>query len=100
MDTVYDDLPFKEQMQRELNHRIAQHLVDEAAQFGPTYLMAMLSAVNGRWDDIMKDIRRHRITTDQAIMITDALEGARLISESVGIAKREQILSKPHFPTD
>ena len=92
MDTTYADLEVKEQVQRELNARVAQTLVDNAAEFGTRYMMAMLSVVNGRWDDMMKDVERNKITADQAIRIIDDLEQARLIPEQVGISRREQVL--------
>lgn len=84
MDEVreqYIDLEVKEQMQRELNYRVANRLVQDAAQAGRRYQMAILSAATGRWGDVWKDVRRKRITTEQAQAIVDSLKRARLIGE-------------------
>ncbi len=71
----------------------AQRLVEAAAMSGARYTIAMLSAVNGKWDDVMKDVQRQKISITQAIQIIDAVEQGGLISEQVGIVKREQVLS-------
>ena len=85
----YEDLEVKEQMQRELNHRVAQRLVDDAEP--GAYRTAILSAVNGRWSDIWKDVRRDKITIEQARAIVDSLLGARLLAQIVADQKHEFI---------
>jgi len=87
----YADLEVKEQMQRELNHLVANRLIENAARVGRCYQMAVLSAVTGRWDDVWKDVRRGRITPGQAQTVVDSLLGARLISPMVAVSHREYI---------
>jgi len=87
----YPDLEFKQAMQHELNDRLAQRLVDNAARVGRAYQMATLSAVTGRWDDVWKDIRRGKITPSHAQGIVDSLHGVRLISDSQHRAYHEKI---------
>lgn len=74
------DENYKAEMKYELNHNLRQYVVDWAQQIGDTFSMAAYSAVNGRWDDISKDIQRGRITKDQAIMLLDKVSECRLIT--------------------
>lgn len=76
MDEQYPDLEYKEAVQRELNERVAQCLVEEAIVEGRHFQIAMLSAVNGHWDDVAKDIYRGRITSDDARKIIDRMLNA------------------------
>jgi len=77
----YADLEVREQLQRELKAIAANRLVQEAEP-GP-YRIAVLSAVNGKWDDVMKDVRRGRITAKQAKNIIDSLFRSQLITLSL-----------------
>jgi len=87
----YPDLEWKEQMQRELNHRVAETLVKNAGRVGRAYQMATLAAVNGGWGAVWKDVERERITAGQAQSIVDSLEGARLITPAMATFYRGYI---------
>ena len=93
----YEDLEVKEQMQRELNHRVAQRLIEDSEP--GAYRTAILSAVNGRWSDIWKDVRRDKITIEQARAIVDSLLGARLLVQIVADQKHEFITQYLATPT-
>ena len=82
-----DDIDARRQLQHELNDSLAQRLVEEA---GPGTKTAMLSAVNGKWHDVMKDVRRGRITYEQALQIIDALYRVRLITSMLTEVLRER----------
>jgi len=99
----YPDLEWKEQRQRELNAKVAQRLVKNAGRVGRAYQMATLSAVNGSWGAVWKDVERGRITAGQAQSIVDSLEGARLITPAMATFYRgyvEQYLKLIPKPLD
>lgn len=74
------DENYKAEMKYALNYNLRQYVVDWAQQISDKFGMTAYSAVNGRWDDIRKDIRRERITKEQAIMLLDKLIECRLIT--------------------
>jgi len=99
----YPDLEWKEQMQRELNAKVAQRLVKNASRVGRAYQMATLSAVNGSWGAVWKDVEQERITAGQAQSIVDSLEGARLVTPAMAAFYRgyiEQYLKLIPKPLD
>ena len=91
MDEQYFDLEYKEAVQRELNDHVAQRLVDDATAEGRHFKTAMLSAINGYWDDVQKDIERSRITPVDAHKIIDRMLNARLLTEFQAGAYRERL---------
>jgi hypothetical protein len=57
-------------------------IMEWAQQFRNTaFTHAVHSALNGAWDDVRKDLRRNRITKEQADTIADKLFMTQRISE-------------------
>ena len=74
------DENYKAEMQYALDLNLRQYVVDWAQQISDTFGMAAYSAVNGKWDDIQKDIDLERIATTEAIILLDKLIECRLIT--------------------
>lgn len=74
------DEAYVTEMRYELDLILRQSIVDWAQGISDRLGMAAYSAVNGRWDDIQKDIQRERITSAQAIMLLDKFLECRLIT--------------------
>lgn len=68
------------EMRYELAMKLRQHIVDWARQTSDNLSTAAYSMVNGRWDDIPKDLYRGRITKEQAVSLLDELLKCRLIT--------------------
>lgn len=64
----------------EIKQKLAQNLRDEAHRISFNYGQAMRSATIGYWDDVMKDVRRRRITLEQAQEIIASVLKIRLIT--------------------
>jgi hypothetical protein len=73
----------------EIERRVRNQLVEESVP--GTYRMAMLSCMTGRWDDLIRDVQRGRVTFDQAFEIVQKIKDARLITVSIYDAMRERI---------
>jgi len=57
-------------------------------------MMAAMSAVTGRWDDVMKDVTRGRITQVQALALLNEFARCRLMSAAAYDWRKQQIKDK------
>lgn len=77
------DEAYKAEIRYELNLNLRRHVIEWAHKSPGNFFVAAYSAVNGAWDDVLKDIRRGRITVNQAIEILDKMLECRLITQRV-----------------
>ena len=67
----------------ELDQQMRQSLVEWASSTGSNeFHMAVFSAVNGKWDDVRNDLRKGRITLEEASLIIDLFLECKLINRS------------------
>jgi hypothetical protein len=69
--------------------RVINRLVEEATP--GNYRTALYSCVNGRWDDLVKDVQRGRVTRQEAQEIIEKIREARLISDAVAETMLERV---------
>jgi len=78
-----------ESLRSVIDRGVRQQLVEQA-QPG-AIRTTMLSCVNGRWDDLIRDVQRCRITPGDAFDIVAQIRDARLIGVSFADTMRERI---------
>ncbi len=79
------------EMQRVLDALVAERLVSDAVTQGRNYQNAAMSAVNGRWGDVLRDVRRGKIEKAQGLAIVQEMAAAKLINAAVANWQRGQI---------
>lgn len=75
----------------ELDCRLRQRIVDWAQTINDKFMMAAMSAVSGRWEDVLKDIERGRITQFQALSLLEEFKKCRLMSATAYDWRKRQI---------
>jgi hypothetical protein len=80
------------EMRYELDRKLRQYIVDWAQAISDKLAMAAMSAVTGRWDDVMKDVSRGRITQTQVFALLDEFMKCRLMSATAYDWRKQQIL--------
>jgi len=76
----------------EIRAEISANLAQEIIEW-----MAALSAVNGRWDDVLKDVRWERITLEQANRIAEKLFEFHLINEIVLLTMKTRVQREAQY---
>ncbi|MCG3207267.1 MAG: hypothetical protein FOGNACKC_00867 [Anaerolineae bacterium] len=72
------ELEIRADVQRELDARYRQVVRDWGLSQGQNVHMAAISVTNGRWDDVVKDLWRERVTLDEALAIVGQMEKYKL----------------------
>ena len=80
-------------IRRELRALMVTAFLDWARARERQFFMAAWSAVNGAWDDVRKDLRRGRISLNQAVQIAEKLLECKLINAEQLVWYQQQFLT-------
>ncbi len=85
-ENIYNEIKFK------LSQKMRESIIESSREQGEKYFFATLSAVNGKYDDLRKDVTKNRISLTDAENILQKLLDNKLINQLVFDYQLERIL--------
>ena len=86
-ETIHNEIQF------ELDQRMRESLIDWSREFGDRFSLATISAVNGKYDDVRKDVANNKISLKDAKTILQKLLDYKMINTLVFDYQIERIIA-------
>lgn len=74
------DEAYTAEIRLELDAMLRRRLINWGKETGGSFFFAVYSAAKGAWDDVQNDLRKGRITLDQANLIANTCVAYKLIT--------------------